>query len=97
MTEAGWRTVTEALSELDFPATKEDIVAYARRNGVPEPVQRLLRGLPLGTYQNISEIRSSAPPYPAVDEGLTRSERAHKARGRNKGQARLVAEHLRDV
>ncbi|HEX5542655.1 MAG TPA: DUF2795 domain-containing protein [Micromonospora sp.] len=97
MSDAGWTDITEALSDLDFPATKEDIVDHVRQHGAPEPVQRLLRGLPLGTYLNISEIRSSAPPRPEVDEGLSASEQARKARGRHTHHGKLVAEHLRDT
>jgi hypothetical protein len=97
MSEATWRSVAEALSDLDFPATKQQVVEHVQRNGAPEPVRRLLRGLPLGTYQNISEIRSSAPPEPEVDEGLSPSAQARKARGRKTHHGRLVAEHLRDT
>lgn len=94
---ADWSTVAEALSDLDFPATKQDIVAHVRRHGAPEPVQRQLRRLPLATYGNISEIRSSAPPASDVDEGLTESEQARKARGRHTHHGKLVAEHIRDT
>jgi len=97
MSDAGWKTVAQALSDLDFPATKQDIVDHVRRHGAPEPVQRLLRALPLGTYLNISEIRSSAPPEPEVDEGLSRSDQARQAWERNKAHNHLVAEHLRDT
>ncbi|HEX5596962.1 MAG TPA: DUF2795 domain-containing protein [Micromonosporaceae bacterium] len=97
MSDADWIDITEALSDLDFPATKQDIVNHVRRRDAPEPVQRLLRALPLGTYLNISEIRSSAPPRPDVDEGLSASEQAHKARGRHTHHGKLVAEHLRDT
>lgn len=97
MTHTDWHSVAEALSDLDFPATKQDVVEHVRRNGAPDPVQRLMRTLPLGTYQNISEIRSSAPPDPDIDEGLSQSEQARKARGRRAHHGRLVAEHLRDV
>jgi hypothetical protein len=97
MIPASWTDVAEALSDLDFPATKEDIVEHVRRRGAPEPVQRLLRGLPVETYRNISEVRAAAPPDPAVDEGLSPSDRARKARGRHTPHGRLVAEHLRDT
>ncbi|HEX6969740.1 MAG TPA: DUF2795 domain-containing protein [Micromonosporaceae bacterium] len=97
MTDADWRSITEALSDLDFPADKRTIVEHVRRTGAPEPVQRLLRGLPLGTYQNISEIRSSAPPPADVDEELSRTTQARQARDRTTRHGRLVAEHLRDT
>lgn len=97
MINARWADVAEALNDMDFPATKQDIVEHVRRRGAPEPVQRLLRGMPVETYANISEIRSAAPPDPAVDEGLSPSGRASKARGRRTAHGRLVAEHIRDT
>jgi hypothetical protein len=97
MIGARWEDVAEVLNDLDFPATKDDVVEHTRRRGAPEPVQRLLRGLPVETYANISEIRRAAPPDPAVDEGLDASERAAKARGRHHPHGRRVAEYLRDV
>jgi Protein of unknown function (DUF2795) len=97
MSDARWGDVAEALNDLDFPATKDDVVEHARRRGAPDPVQRLLRGLPWETYANMSEIRRAGPPDPAVDEGLSASERAAKARGRHHPHGRRVAEHIRDV
>jgi Protein of unknown function (DUF2795) len=97
MIDARWGDVAEALNDLDFPATKNDVVEHARQRGAPGPVQRLLRGLPVETYANMSEIRKAAPPDPAVDEGLDASGRAAKARGRRDPHGRRVAEHLRDV
>jgi hypothetical protein len=97
MTKARWGDVAEALNDLDFPATKDDVVEHARRRAAPEPVQRLLRGLPWETYANMSEIRRAAPPDPAVDEGLSNSARAAKARGRHHPHGRRVAEYIRDT
>jgi hypothetical protein len=97
MRDADWRSVAEALSDLDFPATKQQVVEHVRQKDVPEPVQRLLRGMPVGTYQNISEIRSSAPPRPDVDEHLSDSAQARQARERHTRHGRRIAEHLRDV
>jgi hypothetical protein len=97
MTRARWADVAEALNDLDFPATKDDVVEHARRRGAPEPVQRLLRGLPWETYANMSEIRRAGPPDPAVDEGLSNSTRAAKARGRRHPHGRRVAEYIRDT
>ncbi|HEX7744398.1 MAG TPA: DUF2795 domain-containing protein [Micromonosporaceae bacterium] len=97
MIEARWADVAEALNNLDFPATKDDIVEHARQRGAPEPVQRLLRGLPWETYANMSEIRRAAPPDPAVDDGLGASELARKRRGRHHPHGRRIAEYIRDT
>jgi hypothetical protein len=62
-----WAHVQEALSDLDFPATKEEIVRHAEGYGDGTAV-RLLRAMPLATYRNISEIRSSVRLDPAEDD-----------------------------
>lgn len=97
MIKARWADVAEALNNLDFPANKDDIMEHVRQGGAPEPVQRLLRGLPWETYANMSEIRRAAPPDPAVDEGLSNPARAAKTRGRHHPHGRRVAEYIRDT
>ncbi|MEU4692337.1 DUF2795 domain-containing protein [Actinoplanes sp. NPDC023714] len=52
--------VQKLLEDLDFPADKEAIVAHAEsRTGASTEAVRALRAMPVGAYQNISEIRSS--------------------------------------
>jgi hypothetical protein len=91
MDHTGWTGVAEALADLDFPATKEQIVAHAREREAPPDAERLLRGLAQATYRNISEVRSSVPLDPAADEGQTAADKAQQARARTTG----VAEHMR--
>ncbi|HEX5741304.1 MAG TPA: DUF2795 domain-containing protein [Pilimelia sp.] len=50
--------VQKALEDIDFPATKDQVVAHAERHGDATAVH-LLRALPLATYRSIAEIRSS--------------------------------------
>ncbi|MEV0395943.1 DUF2795 domain-containing protein [Polymorphospora rubra] len=85
--------VRAILDDLDFPATKEQIVAHgeARDRGSGEVV-RLLRALPLGTYDNISQIRSSVPLDPAADDGLGAGDEMRKARSPHDQR---VAQNLR--
>lgn len=83
----------EALNDLDFPASKEEIVTHAEQYGDWEAV-RMLRAMPLATYHNISEIRSSVPLDPTDDEGRTAAVKAKQARSPH---SRRVAEHLREV
>lgn len=92
MNRTSWADVQEVLSDLDFPATKEEIVQHAKR-AHHERASKLLRALPLATYQNISEIRSSVPLDPAADEGQTASRKAEQARSEH---SHRIAEHLRD-
>jgi hypothetical protein len=53
--------VQTLLQDLDFPADKDTIVRHATGRGAPHDSAaiRALRAMPLATYRNISEIRSS--------------------------------------
>jgi hypothetical protein len=53
--------VQTLLEDLDFPADKDAIVRHAERRGASHDsaAVRALRGMPLATYRNISEVRSS--------------------------------------
>ncbi len=58
--------VQSLLEDLDFPADKEAIVNHAaERGGAPDSAAvRALRAMPLATYRNMSEIRSSVDLRP---------------------------------
>lgn len=90
---AQWTHVQEALRDLDFPATKEEIVRHAEGYGDRTTV-RMARALPLATYRNMGEIRSSVPLDPAQDEGLTPADEVRRARSPHDHR---IAQHLRDV
>jgi|SRR4051812_20415404 hypothetical protein len=92
MADTGWTAVAEALNDLDFPATKQQIVDHALDKRADHDALRLLRGLPVETYRNISEIRSSVPLDPAADDGLSAGDKALRARSSHSSR---VAEHLR--
>jgi Protein of unknown function (DUF2795) len=53
--------VQTLLDDLDFPADKDAIVQHATERGAsPDSAAvRALRAMPLATYRNFSEIRSS--------------------------------------
>ena len=53
--------VQALLADLDFAADKDTIVRHATEHGAPRDsaAVRALRAMPLATYRNISEIRSS--------------------------------------
>ena len=88
----GWTDVQQTLADLDFPATKEQVVTHAEQRGCSFDALRLLRALPLATYRNISEIRSSVPLDPALDDGQDADLKARQARSPHDGR---IAEHLR--
>lgn len=94
MARTDFAEVQRVLDDLDFPATKEQIVRHAEARDGDGGAVRMLRALPLATYRNISEIRSSVPLDPAADDGLTPSDEATRART-SRGH-RVVAEHLRE-
>ena len=53
-----WR----ALTDVDYPATKDDLLAAAARNAPDdEDVAKVLRSLPRETYANGNEVLRSAP------------------------------------
>ncbi len=63
--------VQDLLNDLDFPADKDDIVAHATRRGgsADSAAVRALRAMPLATYRNMSEVRSSVDLGPEETPG----------------------------
>ncbi len=47
------------LNDLDYPASKEDVVRHAESRGASEDVLRALRALPLGDYASRAELARS--------------------------------------
>lgn len=88
-----WNEAAKALNDMDFPAGKDDIVAHATRHTDRAEVVRLLRELPLGTYDNLVQVRRSVRVDPAADEGQTTSQKVDQVRSHH---SRRIAEHLRD-
>jgi Protein of unknown function (DUF2795) len=71
MSQNTFTEVQSLLDDLDFPADKDTIVSHAtERAGTPDSAAvRALRAMPVATYRNISEIRSSVdlPPDETPD------------------------------
>ncbi len=63
--------VQNLLQDLDFPADKDAIVRHAEERGGAHDSDavRALRAMPLATYRNMSEVRSSVdlPPDQTPD------------------------------
>ena len=51
--------VFEPLNDLDYPASKEDVVGHAESRGASDEVLRALRALPLGDYASRAELARS--------------------------------------
>lgn len=49
------------MGDVDFPASKEQLVAHAERAGADPEVRRALRALPLADYRNLEEVMQSVP------------------------------------
>jgi len=84
--------VLRYLNRMDFPASRDDIVNEAEREGASEDVLRALRAMPPVDYANKMEVARSAGTDLAPEE--TSAEKAAKARDR---RSPLVAEHLRRI
>lgn len=85
--------VRPALRELDFPASKERIVAHAEEHGATGEVLAALRALPLADYTNATEVVRSVPAEP-VEGGQEDNLRAER---RRRHTHHGLAEHAKDV
>jgi hypothetical protein len=81
--------VLRYLEALDYPATKDQIVAEAEREGAPEAVLKALRGMPPVVYENKMEVYRSAKTDVA---DLSPAEKAERARDKTHQR---IAEHER--
>jgi hypothetical protein len=81
--------IAKHLGTVDFPATRDEIVQEAERQGAPEDVLKALRGMPPVDYGSRAEVLRSA----AVKEELPPAE--HAARARDRAHQR-IAEPLRE-
>ena len=87
-------TVQKSLSTIDFPASKEDLVAFARNNGVDQGTVDALRALPLADYDNVGEVLRSVPLDKADEEGQSDADKAKEDRQRVRPG---LAEHQRET
>jgi hypothetical protein len=89
-----WDEARRALNDMDFPASKEQVVAHAAGRSGRDDVVRMLQGLPQGTYDNIEQVRRSIRINPAAAEGQGVSQKAAKVRSPH---SHRIAEHMRDT
>ncbi len=82
------------LSGVDFPASKDDLVAHAQNHGGDEATVRSLRALPVAEYENLTEIIRSAPLDMAEEEGQSSADKAQQA---SRHQYSGLAEHQRET
>jgi hypothetical protein len=86
--------VQAVLDDLDFPASKEEIVAHAQRRGATGVVLRALRALPVADYANKAEVLRSIPVDPDEAEGRTAADKAGERREHTHPG---LGEHMKEV
>jgi uncharacterized protein DUF2795 len=52
-----WDKVATALRAVGFPANRQDLVNHARQAQADDQTVALLRGLPVGIYRNLVDVR----------------------------------------
>jgi hypothetical protein len=82
--------VVEYLVTVDFPASRDEIVRDAERNGAPEDVLKALRAMPPEEYGSKAEVQRSA--LRTEPEAMTAEREADLARSNSTSR---VAQHLR--
>ena len=88
------REVVDAVKDVRFPASKDELIDAARRSGASQEVVAALRGIPPEDYANRDEVARSVGVDPDSDLGLSPAQRAEQARsGGRPGQS----QHLREV
>lgn len=83
-----------ALEGLDYPASKDDVVAHAAQGQPDEAALRLLRALPVAIYDNREQVMAAVPfDQGAVGEGQDVEDRMNERRQHTHSG---LAEHEKD-
>ncbi|MHA6799335.1 DUF2795 domain-containing protein [Bounagaea algeriensis] len=95
------KSVKQALSSLDFPASKDRIVTHAHDHGADAVTVRALRAMPVADYDNLQEVLRSVPLDSEAEEGRTHGQKSQQASQPEKGslaeqQARTPAHPIVD-
>lgn len=87
--------VRAALDGLNYPASKDDVVAHVTRQETDESVLRLLRALPVAIYDNRGDVMAAVPfDQGAVGEGQDTEDRMNERRHHTHSG---LAEHEKQV
>lgn len=79
------------LNDVDFPASKDDLLHAAARNGCDDETVRALRAVPPETYANLAQVLASVT---VADGGVDESQKAAARRSHTKPGR---AESMKDV
>jgi hypothetical protein len=74
MESTGWASVAEALHDLHFPATRQQIVDHALDQRAQHAVLRLIRDLPIETYPDLATVCSTVAGSTGALAGLEHPE-----------------------
>jgi hypothetical protein len=58
MDDNQWDAVAEALGAAGYPANRQDLINHARHHQADERILEQLRGLPVGIYRNLVDVRN---------------------------------------
>ena len=89
--------VQKALSGIDYPASKEELLRAADDAGAPQEVLGALRAIPPEEYANRAEVARSVPTDPAADLHPSAAQRAEQARVRRHRGPQPLSEYEREV
>lgn len=64
LTDADERRVGKALQGLEFPASRDDIIAFASERGAHEKTLRALYALPRRSYSDTDDVEQAVPQRP---------------------------------
>ena len=88
-----YAAVRAALADVDYPASKDDLLAAVRRNNADGDIERALRAVPPEEYRNLEEVLRSTG---TDDEAAELSARLRAPRRREHTHPGL-AEREKDV
>jgi len=84
--------IQSCLNDVDFPATKDELLRCIERNRCDDETARALHGIPAETYRNLDQICSSV----TIVDGDAMDE-AEKARARGSHTKPGLSETAKDV
>jgi hypothetical protein len=86
-----------ALRDVDFPASKEELIRAAQAVGASGEVIAALRAIPPEEYANRDEVARSVPVDPASELGLSPAQRAEQARERRHHGGQRLSQYQHEV
>ncbi|MDJ1132972.1 DUF2795 domain-containing protein [Streptomyces iconiensis] len=94
MAETNVHEVLKAISDVSFPAGKDDLEQVAQRSGASPGVMAALAGIPPEEYANKDEVARSVRTPADTDIPHSAAQKAQQAR---KGGKPGLSQHLRDA